>query len=71
MSQLEPKFNLKQSLVVVQDKINYRRKRIYGLRADGYSNRKIAAKLGYSLSTVEKDIHSLREKLGINSGGCY
>ena len=56
----EPNFTLKSSLLVVQDKVQYRRKRILELREEGYSNVAISDELGYCLSTVEKDIHQLR-----------
>lgn len=43
------------------DKISYRRKKILELRYKGFSYHKIAKKLGYSLSTIEKDIHKIRK----------
>jgi len=61
----EPNFTLKSSLLVVQDKVQYRRKKILELREKGFSNVAISNELRYSLSTVEKDIKSLREhKIG-------
>jgi len=56
----EPNFSLKSSLLVVQDKVQYRRKRILELRKAGLSNVAISEQLGYCLSTVEKDIQELR-----------
>jgi DNA-binding NarL/FixJ family response regulator len=56
----EPNFTLKSSLLVVQDKVQYRRKKILELREKGFSNVAISNELRYSLSTVEKDIHQLR-----------
>ena len=56
----EPNFTLKSSLLVVQDKVQYRRKKILELRGAGLSNVAISEQLGYSLSTVEKDIQQLR-----------
>ena len=56
----EPNFTLKSSLLVVQDKVQYRQKRILELRKDGFSNVAISEQLRYSLSTVEKDIQKLR-----------
>ena len=56
----EPNFTLKSSLLVVQDKVQYRRKKILELREKGFSNVAISNELRYSLSTVEKDNHQLR-----------
>ncbi|KEQ56402.1 hypothetical protein AAA799N04_01174 [Marine Group I thaumarchaeote SCGC AAA799-N04] len=61
----EPEFTLKSSLLVVQDKVQYRRKKILELREQGFSNIAISDELGYCLSTVEKDIHQLR--LGVKN----
>lgn len=44
-----------------QDKIHYRRKRINQLRLRGYTNKQIADQIGCDLSTVEKDLHTIRE----------
>jgi IS30 family transposase len=44
-----------------QDKIKFRRDRINRLRISGYTNMKIAEKIGCSLSTVEKDLQIIRE----------
>jgi len=46
--------------LVVQDKVQYRQKKILELRKAGFSNVAISEQLRYSLSTVEKDIHQLR-----------
>ena len=43
------------------DKIKFRRDRINRLRISGYTNMKIAEKIGCSLSTVEKDLQEIRE----------
>ena len=56
----EPNFTLKSSLLLVQDKVQYRQKRILELRSRGFTNVEISDKLRYSLSTVEKDIQKLR-----------
>jgi len=56
----EPNFSLKSSLLVIQDKVQYRRKKVLELREKGFSNIAISKQLLYSLSTVEKDIHQLR-----------
>jgi DNA-binding NarL/FixJ family response regulator len=56
----EPNFTLKSSLLVVQDKVQYRQKKILELRGKGFSNVEISEQLRYSLSTVEKDIQKLR-----------
>ena len=39
-----------------QDKIKFRRDRVNRLRISGYINKEIAANVGYSLSTLEKDL---------------
>ncbi len=52
--------NLKSSLFPIQDKVQYRRKKILELRAEGFTNVEISHELKYSLSTVEKDIRKLR-----------
>jgi DNA-binding CsgD family transcriptional regulator len=49
---------------VVQDKVQYRQKKILELRGKGFSNVEISEQLRYSLSTVEKDIKSIRKILG-------
>ena len=43
-----------------QDKKLYRKKKILSLKLYGKKNWEISEKLGYSLSTVEKDIQKLR-----------
>ena len=55
-----PNFSLKSSLLEVQDKVQYRRKKILELRSKGFTNVEISHKLRYSLSTIEKDIQKLR-----------
>ena len=60
----EPNFTLKSSLLVVQDKVQYRRKKILELRGAGLSNVSISDELGYCLSTVEKDLHEIRHSFG-------
>jgi len=60
----EPIFTLKSSLLVVQDKVQYRRKKILELRGKGLSNVAISEQLGYCLSTVEKDLHKIRQSFG-------
>lgn len=45
----------------VQDKIRYRRERINKLCLRGYTNQHIAQKTGFNLSTIEKDLHTIRE----------
>lgn len=59
----EAKFTLKSSLLVVQDKVQYRRKKILELREEGYSNVAISDELGYCLSTVEKDLQKIRKEI--------
>jgi len=63
MKDFMPKITLKQALVTQSDKKFYRRNRIIQLHFQGYSNKKVAEKLGYCLSTIEKDLHSIRENL--------
>ena len=50
-------------LTIHQEKIHYRRKRINELRMRGCTNKEISDKLGYSLSTVEKDLKGLRDSM--------
>ena len=52
--------NSKQ-FTVIQDKKNYRRKRILELVAEGYKQKDIASKIGCSLSTVERELKTIRE----------
>jgi len=61
MTNFVPRITLKCSLIVYEDKIKHRRKRVAHLYQHGYSNWKIAEKLGYCLSTIEKDLHTIRE----------
>jgi len=57
-----PDISIKESEVsIVQEKIQYRRKRTNQLRLQGYTNQEIASKIGCDLSTVEKDLHVIRE----------
>lgn len=46
---------------IMDEKITYRRKRVNQLRLAGYTNQQIAQKIGCNLSTVEKDLHEIRE----------
>ena len=46
---------------IIEEKIAYRRKRINQLRLQGYTNKKIAEKIGCNLSTVEKDLYVIRK----------
>lgn len=57
----KPDFDNSLSNFPNQDKIKFRRDRINRLRIQGYSNEKIAEKLGCSISTVEKDLYEIRE----------
>ena len=54
-------FSLKSSLIPVEDKVQYRRRKILELRSQGFTNVEISHILKYSLSTVEKDIQKARE----------
>jgi len=67
----EPNFTLKSSLLVVQDKVQYRRKKILELREKGFSNVSISEQLRYSLSTVEKDIARIRYGLILQENEPY
>lgn len=46
---------------IVQDKIIVRRKHVHELYLQGYTNKQIAKKIRRDLSTVEKDLHAIRE----------
>jgi len=54
------KITLKQALIDQSDRMFYRRQRIIKLHFQGCSNKKIAEKLGYCVSTIEKDLHAVR-----------
>lgn len=45
---------------IMEEKVSYRRKRVNQLRLMGYTNQQIADKIGCNLSTVEKDLHAIR-----------
>lgn len=45
-----------------KDKIKFRRDRVNRLRLQGYINEEISQKVGCSLSTIEKDLHDIRER---------
>lgn len=44
----------------VQEKIEERQHQVYDLRLQGFSNQEIADKLGVSISTIEKDVHEIK-----------
>lgn len=46
---------------IMQEKVAYRRKRVNQLRLRGYTNQQISEKIGCNLSTIEKDLKSIRE----------
>jgi uncharacterized protein YjcR len=48
---------------IVEEKIAYRRKRVNQLRLRGYTNQEISEKIGCNLSTVEKDLKTIRENM--------
>ena len=48
-------------ITVEQEKIEYRRARVYILKNQGYTNQVIADKIGISLSTIEKDLKEIRK----------
>lgn len=45
---------------IIEEKISYRRKRVNQLRLRGHTNQQIAEKIGCNISTVEKDLHAIR-----------
>ena len=47
-----------------KEKKFYRKKKILSLKLRGKRNWEISQKLGYSLSTVEKDLHDIRKLFG-------
>lgn len=57
----KPDYDESLSDLPSQDKIKFRRDRVNRLRIRGCSNQDIARKIGCSLSTVEKDLHDIRE----------
>ncbi|MDE1764944.1 MAG: helix-turn-helix domain-containing protein [Thaumarchaeota archaeon] len=48
--------------MVVEDKVSFRRKQVKNLLQEGYKQKEIAQKLGCSLSTVEKDLRTIRKE---------
>jgi DNA-binding NarL/FixJ family response regulator len=58
---IEYKLSLKCSLLPLQDKIQYRRKAILELKSKGLTNVAIASTLQYDVSTIERDLQSLRK----------
>lgn len=46
---------------IMEEKVSYRRKRVNQLRLRGYTNQQISEKIGCNLSTVEKDLHAIRD----------
>ncbi|MGI0010672.1 MAG: ECF-type sigma factor [Nitrosopumilaceae archaeon] len=55
--------NNQKNDITVQQKINDRRKVVYSLHLRGYTNKQIAGRLKISLSTVEKDLHEIRNSI--------
>jgi len=49
-------------ITVEQEKIEYRRKRVYLLKIQGFANQQIAGKIGVCLSTIEKDSKEIRRQ---------
>ena len=45
---------------IMEEKVSYRRKRVNQLRLRGDTNQQIAEKIGCNISTVEKDLHTIR-----------
>jgi len=52
--------NHEQKITGLKEKIEDRRKKVYQLDLQGYSNNQIAKMLEVSLSTIEKDLHFMR-----------
>lgn len=50
---------------IIEEKIAYRRKRVNQLRLRGHTNNQIAEKIGCNLSTIEKDLKTIRENMRI------
>lgn len=50
-------------MTIQEEKVEYRRKRVYLLKNKGYSNREISEKINVSLSTVEKDLKEIRHQI--------
>jgi len=48
-------------LSLIKDKVNYRRAHITKLILEGSKQKEIASEMGCSLSTIEKDVHAIRE----------
>ena len=48
---------------IQNEKIEYRRKRVYLLKIQGCTNQKIADKIGTSVSTIEKDLGAIRNHM--------
>lgn len=58
----KPDYDDSLSNLPSQDKIKFRRDKVNRLRISGYTNSEISAKIGCSLSTVEKDLQDVRER---------
>ena len=58
----KPDYDDSLSNLPSQDKIKFRRDRVNRLRISGYTNSEISAKIGCSLSTVEKDLQDIRDR---------
>ena len=52
---------------IVNDKVTFRRRIVLDLHMNGLSQREISTKLGFSLSTIEKDFNFLRKNCKIFS----
>ena len=64
----DSKLSLEQSKIDAflpsKDKKFHRKKKILSLKLQGKRNCEISQKLGYSLSTIEKDLHEIRTFFG-------
>lgn len=58
----KPDYDNLLTILPSKDKIKFRRDRINRLRIRGCLNEKISQEIGCSLSTVEKDLHDIRER---------
>jgi len=56
----ENRKNQEQKITGLKEQIEERRKKVYLLDLQGFSNQEIANQLGVSLSSIEKDLHYMK-----------